>query len=149
MNEFVELYPAALLVLVPMTWSAVMFGLAALGHWSRLAAVYPAWAPFEGRTWRGQSAQFGCCNYGHTLVVGAGARGLRLSVLFPFRPGHPPLQVPWEDLSVAEARSWFGPPVELRFRRAPGARVRISHALAAKLRDAAGASWPTSPHQNS
>lgn len=144
MNEVVEQYPATLLVLMPMAWIALMFAVAAIGHWSRLAAVYHARAPFAGHIWRAQSAQFGWCNYGHSLIVGAGSRGLRLAVLFPFRPGHPPLQVPWEDLSVAEVKSWFSPPIELRFRRVPGARVRISRELAEKLRNAAGASWPTS-----
>lgn len=142
MNEVVEQYPATLLVLVPLAWIALMLAVASLGHWARLAAPYRARTPLPGQTWRAQSAQFGWCNYGHCLIVGAGARGLRLAVLFPFRPGHPPLQVPWDDLSVSEVKGWFSPPVELRFRRAPGARVRISRELAAKLREAAGASWP-------
>jgi hypothetical protein len=74
--------------------------------------------------------------------MGANQRGLHMSVLFPFRPGHPPLFVPWEDVSVTEGRSFFLKYADLSFRRVPGANVRVAMRLADALRAEAGLRWP-------
>jgi hypothetical protein len=74
--------------------------------------------------------------------VGASQRGLYFSVLFPFRPGHPPIFAPWEDVSLTEGRRFFSSYIELRFRRVVGAKVRLSKRLWDKLQAKAGSRWP-------
>ena len=68
-------------------------------------------------------------NYGNCLTVGAGYQGLYLSVLFLFRSGHPPLLIPWSDISVrTEKGRWFSW-TEFRFSRAPSIPLRVSERL--------------------
>jgi hypothetical protein len=121
----------------------VSFALAHLGGWATLARAYRAWTPFAGTTRSGQSGAVGWSNYGNSLIVGCDQRGLSLAVLFLFRAGHPPLFIPWEDISVTESRSLFVfTCFDLRFRKAPGVRFRIRPRLAERLRAQAGARWP-------
>jgi len=82
-----------------------MFGfvswvLSAFGGWGRLAEAYPDDVPVEGITYRWQSAQFGSANYGNCLTITADPSRLRLSILFLFRVGHPPISIPWGDVRV-------------------------------------------------
>jgi len=111
--------------------------------WAALATVYRLQESFDGQRWYLQTAQMRwATNYGNCLTVGVSPRGLYLAVVFLFRPGHPPLLVPWGDISVyMRQRTWFTV-VELRFRRVPGIPLRISARLAARLATAAGPWWP-------
>ena len=137
--------PAAaivLFVLVPLLWILVMLVLAYAGGWARLAREYRHWDPPEGDRWFGQSAALGWVSYNQCLIVVAGSRGLRLSVFFPFRIGHPPLLIPWNEITGTPGKRLFIEHVDLRFRRAPEIRVRISQRLASALY-ADGHRWTT------
>jgi hypothetical protein len=68
--------------------------------------------------------------------------GLYLSLSFVFRPGKPPLYVPWQDIATREGRFLFWNYVELRFRQAPNVYLQISKILAQKVALASGGSWP-------
>ena len=124
-------------------WTAICVALGFLGGWHELARAYRAREPFRGVSWPFQSGRmWGLTRYNHILTVGASAEGLSLRVFGPFRPGHPPLFIPWSDLSSVEPkRRLFRDEIELRFR---GARtpVQLSAALEERLRGAAGTSWP-------
>jgi len=72
--------------------------------------------------------------------MGAGPWGLHLSVLFPFRPGHPPLLIPWQDISAIETKRGFGG-YEMRFRRVPGVAMQVSKDLGDALQAEAGSRW--------
>lgn len=137
--------PAILILLLPLIWCATIFLIGRLGAWGRIAAQYPAWNAFEGRRWRGQSAQVGWGNYGGCLTVGANQRGLHVNIFVLMRPGHPPLFVPWEDVSATTARQLFRDYVDLRFRRVPEVRFRIPKRLAEKLQEEVGSRWPLTP----
>lgn len=141
MNEVIEKHPELLVVLFPLFWSAVLLLIAHIGGWARIASEYRAWDAFEGRRWSFQSGQFGWTNYGNCLTVGTSPRGLHFSVLFLFRPGHPPIFVPWEDVSVTEGKRFLGRYVDLRFRRVPRAKVRLSKRLGDKLQAEVGSRW--------
>lgn len=142
MGETIDWHPWLFAVVFPLFWSAICLGIGRLGGWTRIAGEYPADDPVPGTRWRLQSAQFGWANYNNCLTVGAGARGIYFGALFLFRPGHPPFEVPWEDISVTEGKVLFTRYVELRFRRAPGVRVRLRKGLGDRLRVAAGGRWP-------
>jgi hypothetical protein len=135
-------------------FAAFVMGLGLLvsqvGGWATLARAYPSPRPFTGPRWRGQSAgmRWGV-TYNGSLTVGADPQGLHLSILFVFRVGHPPLFVPWGDVTAVHEKSRRMPfsilrvgYVELRFRRAPAVPLRIREALAWRLAGAAGPAWP-------
>lgn len=142
MQAVIDDYPWVLLVLVPLGWVALMALIGLLGGWGRLARAYPARGAFPRQRWHAQSIQFGWTNYGHCVTMAADASHLHLAVPLPFRPGHAPVAVPWPEVEVDEDPRWYRPPVRLRFRRLPGAAAYVSRALADKLREAAGESWP-------
>jgi len=142
MDQTLKQHPELLFVLIPAFWSGIIFLIAHVSGWSRLASEYGSLNPWDGRQWRFQSAQIGWSNYGGCLTVGVNPLALYLSVLFPFRPGHPPLQIPWEDVSVSEGRSFFMRFVDLRFSRAASVRVRVPKALADKIQNEMGTRWP-------
>jgi hypothetical protein len=124
-------------------WIALSIALSRAGGWAALAAAYRASEAFEGERWRLQSAgmRWGT-NYGSCLTVGADARGLYLAVLFLFRIGHPPLLIPWTDISVSVTKRLAFAYLEFGFLRAPGVPLRIGERLGRRLAAAAGRSWP-------
>ncbi len=119
-------------------WLAVVWLVAQIGGWSKLAAVYPARRPFNETCWSLQNGRFRWgMSYNGVLKVCADAQALHLSVFFFFRPGHPPLSIPWEDIIVSK-RAFL---VELRCRRADSVPLRISPRLAERLEQASAGQW--------
>ena len=141
MEELVDTYPWVLAVLFPVFWCGVLLGIGHLGGWARIASEYGLMDSFEGRRWRFQSGRFGWAHYGNCLTVGAGPRGLHFSVFVIFRPGHPPILVPWGDVSAKPETVLFMKYVDLRFRRVPDVRVRLSQRLATEIQLEAGTRW--------
>ncbi len=74
--------------------------------------------------------------------MGADARGLYLSVFFLFRFGHPPIFVPWRDITITEKQIFKMKLLELRFRKTENLPVRLAAKLGDRLAIAAGANWP-------
>ncbi len=127
-------------------WLLISFLISAIGGWSVLAVHYSSTFPFSGTRFHFRSAQFGgFVNYGSCLTLGAGSSGLYLATLLPFRFGHPPLLIPWADITVREARSWLSAAIDFEFAKAPGVSVRLSRRLAQKLFDASGTQLPVQP----
>jgi hypothetical protein len=84
-------------------------------------------------------------NYGNCLIVCANPDGVHLSVFFPFRIGHPPLFVPWPDVSMKEKQAFFFfKQVELRFSKCPSIPFVISRRLMNRISDALGGINPIS-----
>jgi len=65
--------------------------------------------------------------------IGADASGLFLSVFPLFRAGHPPLVIPWSDISFSRERRWRIDSVRLKFREAPGVSLLIHAKLATRV----------------
>ena len=119
-------------------WSFVVWFIARVGGWSSLADAYPSRLPFNETCWSLQRARFRWgVGYNGVLRVCADAQALHLSVLSLFRPGHPPLSIPWEDITGSRRVFW----IELRFRRTNSVFMRISPGLAEKLEQAAAGMW--------
>lgn len=101
-------------------WSVLLNFIAYFSGWWSLAARYAATTRFEGKRRRFRSLQIGTANMGGCVTIGTNVDGLYLAVILPFRPGHPPLFVPWSDVRVQQARRWFSNWYEFRFANAPG-----------------------------
>ena len=124
-------------------WSGVSLLISLIGGWFELGRAYRAVAPFRGSRWHLQDAslRFGA-SYRGVLTVGANSEGFYASVFFPFRIGHPPLFIPWQDVSVRPGKSFWVRVYEFRFRQVPSVRFRLREKVGKKIQDAAGPAWP-------
>jgi hypothetical protein len=130
-----EQFPYAYLVLICiLCWIALSILIAQLSGWARLARHYRADAPLDGDRFHFQSAgmRFGT-NYNGCLTIGVDRKGLYLAVWFLFRIGHPPLLVPWRDITMTERKRFFIQQVVFRFDRYPRIPFIISKRLTAKI----------------
>lgn len=129
-------------------WCLVSVILAHVGGWQELATVYRAGSSFEGKRIGSQSASMrGGTGYRNVLTVGLNTSGVRLAVFFPFRLAHPPLFIPWSEITAESKRQWLRDWVELRFARVGGVPLVISQALAERIAKEVGPVFPwTPPH---
>lgn len=144
MEDFLNKYPLAILPLLILFWCAILFVVGRLSGWSTLAGRFRLASTFAGATWEFRSARMRWTfHYGNCVTVGANASGLMLSVLFPFRPGHPPLFIPWSEILVAERRKiLFFRRVQLLLGREEQIPLVISGRLSDCIQAAAGPNWP-------
>lgn len=89
-------------------WISIMYLLSLLSGWRTLAKRYSAQDEFGGRTWRFKSIRTGFVSYSCCVNFTASDRGLGISVLFPFRFGHPKLLIPWTDLRISTYKHRLG-----------------------------------------
>jgi len=143
-QQFLHHYFAALLTIYVVSFWLIVCALSSrFGGWYALARVFRTQFPFEGSKWRFQSGQMrGFINYGNCLTVGASREGVYLAVLPLLRFMHPPLLVPWSEIKVQRSKIWVFEYVRFIMGREAAVPLRIRGALAAKLRAAAGNSWP-------
>ena len=139
-NQHPVLFVLAVLLF---TWLAVSLVVSYTGGWYSLARSFRTDSTFTGMKWRGESGWMrGIGQYHNCLVIGASPEGLFLSVFFPFRIAHPPLLIPWSEVTLSKSRIFFVNIVRFRLGREYSVPFSIRESLAAKLRDAAGAAWP-------
>ena len=119
-------------------WVAICYGIALTGGWNVLAEHYLDKSDFQGERFRFRSGQIGKASYGSCLTLGASPRGLYLATLVMFRFGHPPLFIPWEDISITSKKQWFVSLVQLEFSKAPGTTLDISKGIAHNIARASG-----------
>jgi hypothetical protein len=121
----------------------VSFFIALVGGWFELGWAYRATRDFAESSWRFQDAQFRLLTgYNNILTVGSNAEGLYLAVFFPFRIGHPPLFIPWQDVSVRLGRFLWFRVYKFEFRQVPSVHLRLREELGKKIQIAAGSAWP-------
>ena len=131
------------ILVILVSWVSISYVIAHIGGWFKLARFYRSSGAFLGERWRFQSAQMRWkVGYNNCLTVGASPEGLYLSVMFILRFGHPPLFVPWGDISVKVIKGFFKPALEFRFQQVPAIPLRVSEKLGQKIRASAGTSWP-------
>jgi hypothetical protein len=144
LQDFLNKYSLAFIPFFVLFWCAIIFSISAVSGWMVLARRFRPTSTFTGPNWSFQSARMRWTSrYGSCLTVGADPTGLQLSVFFLFRAGHPPLFVPWSEISVA--RRWkflFVTQVKLMLGREEQIPFTISGTLADRIQAAAGASWP-------
>jgi hypothetical protein len=92
--------PVAFAIIFPLIWSFVCLLISVMGSWRRLAETYRAGTRKpEGEKHSGVVGQLGLASYKFTLTVTIAADGFFLEVMPLFRPGHPPLFIPWRDVT--------------------------------------------------
>lgn len=107
-------------------WSLVCLLLGLVSGWQGLGGRFSTQAPEPGFTVTARHAGLGLVGYGFTLQLGAAADGLDLRLVPLFRPGHPPLRVPWDQVrEEGAAFSLVGRAVKLRLGEA-GPVLRVS-----------------------
>ena len=142
-------HPELLLPAGILMWMGLCVVTALFSGWWTLGRVYRSSRPFTGTLWRRQSVGFRwSTSYGGLVNVGVNSEGLYLSVLLLFRIGHPPLFIPWCDISAESKKSWLIiviiDLVVLRCRQATGVPICVTQRLAARIRREAGSAWPGS-----
>ena len=124
-------------------WLVIFTLISHASGWAALAEQYRSQETFTGRCWSFQSCQMRwLMGYNNCLKIGADPRGLFISVLFLFRMAHPPLFIPWRDISYVRKKILWTQVVEFRLGRDLNIPFRIRVPLAENLRAAAASSWP-------
>jgi hypothetical protein len=126
--------PVYILIFIAL-WSCICHLISAAGGWRRLRRDYRAAAPFDGKKlWFKSAGMRRWTNYNNCLVVGANKYGLYLAVLPIFRVGHPPLFIPWTDISTEAASRRLLPDVVIfSFAKQPDVPVIFPKKCAARI----------------
>jgi hypothetical protein len=135
------LVPLGFGVLFVGLWVGIFQVLARVGGWRELARAYPPLAIVgsAGETFRMRSAQLRRgVNYNGCITFVAGPAALRLSLPRILAFGHPPIEIPWAEISSEASRSLWVALVTLRCARAPSVPLRLGRRLAESLARASG-----------
>lgn len=124
----------ALLLILFMVVIPLAIGLA--GGWAALAKEYRLRGRFDGPRWWFQDITLrGWCNYSGCNSVGANADGLYLNTVLWLL--HPPLYIPWSELSVARREVKFlglrTGMIEFETQRVPGVHIALREAVVQKI----------------
>ena len=116
-------------------WICVCKLISVFGGWKTLSQDYQANSAFDGqKLWLKSVAMSRWTSYNSCVNIGTNKYGLYLSVLFIFRVGHPPLFIPWTDISTeATTRRLLPDVVKFSFTKQPEVPVILSKKLAAKI----------------
>jgi hypothetical protein len=125
-------------------WALLSWLVGLISGWTVLAKRFRHDRSFYDEMWGFQSAKMRFnVHYGNCLSIGADVSGLYLAVFPIFRIGHPPLLIPWAEISVSQGDSGLVfKKRELHLGRQEAIPFRISKSLAGKVRGAAGNAWP-------
>ena len=91
------------LIMFSMVMLGILFFFSRVGGWHELAKHYPAPKRYGG-AWISNEVHFGNTS-GDSIQVGADSQGLYLSIWIGLRPFHPPLFVPWSDVTAVGYQS--------------------------------------------
>jgi hypothetical protein len=86
------------LIVFPAWWMFVLSMLGRMSGWRRLATQYETRTEPEGEKLRGQSMRLSSTSYNGAVNFVFAANGFYLAAWAIFRPGHPPLLIPWSDI---------------------------------------------------
>jgi len=116
-------------------WCAVCLLISSVGGWRKLGDSYRANFAFEGKKLRMKSVSMRWgVNYSGCLTIGVNKEGLFLALIPIFRLGHPPLYVPWHDISTEETkRLVIFRVVKCVFSKCPDVPMMFSKKLAEKI----------------
>lgn len=101
-TELLIWIPVAFVLFFLFIWSSVLYLVSRIAGWHVLARNYPDRQPPEQYAACMASGRVGHSKYGGVLKLHAGSRGLHIAVILPFRPGHPPMCIPWHALRAGE-----------------------------------------------
>jgi hypothetical protein len=137
------MWPFFLIIPGLFLWGLVILNLIGLfsGWWS-VAKHYKLQQPDFAGTWiRLSSARVGTANYNNVLRIGVNAEGLCLRLMSLFRPGHPPLFIPWADVHISPQKVWIFNYLVVTFAKAPKVRFRFDGKIGDIIAKAANRAW--------
>ena len=123
LQEIILITCSVFLILAVLLWVIQSSMMANEGGWSRLAEHYQHKAKFEGKKWRAKSGRMGLIGYGRCLTIGANNYGLYFAA--PFFLRHPPLLIPWDDITTSESKVLFVSYVDFIFARVPSVTIKL------------------------
>jgi hypothetical protein len=93
--------PHYAVIFITAFWIGLVYIVSYISGWRDLAEKYPYRGEVltEKRHFLSLSMRF-ASNYNGCVTIGGNPQGLYLSVLFIFRPGHPPLFIPWHEIEA-------------------------------------------------
>ncbi len=146
-QRFIDAHPAGCAAICPVYFVALWLLISAIisfaGGWFALSNRYRTRDPFFGSEWGMQSGRMRwMTNYNNVLTVGASPEGLYLAVMFLFRFMHPPLLIPWSDITVRRTDGWVFKYITFTMGRELAIPLRVRAKLAERLRSEAGNRWP-------
>ena len=133
------IFPAYFLAM----WLLVSAIISFIGGWSTLAKRFRLSNPFVGQRWAGQSGRMRwIAGYHNCLTLGCNPEGLYLATMPLFRFRHPPLLVPWNEISISERKILFFRFVRFGLGLELDIPLYLRWKLADKLKREAGDRWP-------
>lgn len=132
----------ALYIILPLfiasVWVLALTFASVLSGWFTLANHFRSALEPSGET-RSASGLFSTVyfrywtHYSGIIRFTSAADGLYLSVFFLFRPGHPPLRIPWSEISFSRTQWFFRSYVVLILGTAEQIPLRIPQRMAERL----------------
>jgi hypothetical protein len=124
-------------------WVLASLLISLAGGWAQLSHDFRTRDEPRGPRWRFQSARlrFGV-GYNGVLTFAVDPMGLWISIFPLFRVGHPPLFIPWREMTATRERAMRSEVLKLRFQRHPSITLTIRGSLARKMEAALGRPLP-------
>lgn len=121
------------------SWLTVSLTFSRLTGWNKLSVKYRVHIIPKIKLMRAVQVSWGSLMLaGNIYTLGSSSSGLFLGVLFPFRVGHNPLLIPWQDVEVKRVSRLFKARIQLTFSGGLSRPFEISEKVAEKLRDNSG-----------
>lgn len=116
-------------------WILVSFTFAIFTGWHKLAEQYRTYEKPGVKLLQAVHVTWGSSLMAGTIyTLGSTYKGLYLGVLFPFRIGHPPLLIPWRDISAKKVKRLVVSKIQLEFKYGLSKPFEISENVAEKLK---------------
>jgi hypothetical protein len=126
-------------------WFFIIWLISIIAGWRKLAEHYRCRESVVGITWwfkSGAVRRYLPISYRSCLRIVANDNGIRFSVFFPFRFGHPPLFIPWTDIRFDhDTEFFFFKTVRFTPSREPRVAIIVDIRLAKKIQRAIDQNW--------
>ena len=134
-NQLEPFFVTAYILIFIALWIIFSKPLAVFGGWQALSRDYRANSAFDGqKLWLKSVGLRRWTNYNICITLGVNKYGLYVSVLPILRIGHPPLLIPWTDISTeAVARRLLPDLVKFKFAKQPDVPMVFSKRLAERI----------------
>ena len=130
--QMIDVLKIVLIFLTAWIVSCLIMGY--ISGWMYLAKSYRLKHPFCDQKWSSQSAYMWWFGFYHSsLSFGSDIEGLYISACELLKIGHPPLFIPWTDISIIEKEGTLVNFIELEFKKSPSKPIRISKDLYQKI----------------
>jgi hypothetical protein len=129
-------YTGLLLTVLAGAWLLLGWLSSVIGGWSKLASRYKLTQHFTGVIFPTRSAMMGMTRYTNCLTLGANKEGLYLEVFVWMKLNHPPLFIPWSDMTGKVQDSWLTQVLVLTLKTMPKISIELPMNTALELKKA-------------